>query len=136
MKKLSHIIVGMPAWLSVQITLALVAAIGYVDYLTGDYSMLIFYAIPIALAAWWLGDFGTLFVSVAAGCARCVSDYFSYSGSKVSYLNCLEDTLYLLIVALIFLAVKRLFADRGERWAVHRTLPVERAPHVQLRTQR
>jgi hypothetical protein len=97
----------MPIWLSLLIGLLLVAAIGYVDYLTGDYSILIFYAIPIGMVAWKLRDWGAIIISAASGCARYISDYHTYANSNIRHWNTLEDTLFLLIVGLLVSAVKR-----------------------------
>ena len=102
-----------PAWLSVFIGLLLVGGIGYVDYLTGDYSMLIFYTIPIAMVAWILGDRGAIIISVAAGCARYISDYHTYSSSNIRMWNSMEDTLFLLILGLLISAVKRLIDEEN-----------------------
>ena len=48
--------------------LASIALIGAVDLLTGPrVSLSLFYAIPIALGAWYLGPRAALFTSAAAG---------------------------------------------------------------------
>jgi len=105
------------AWLWLPIGLILVSGIGYIDYLTGDYSLLIFYAVPIALVAWYLGDVGALIVSVASGFARYLSDYNVYSYSSVRNWNSVEDTLFLLIVGLLVSALKRMLDEerKGKR---------------------
>jgi hypothetical protein len=89
----------------------LVALIGYIDFMTGDYSVLIFYAIPIGLAAWSFGDWGAITVAVLAGCARYLSDINSYSAGKVRNWNSLEDMLFLLILGLLVSAIKRLLEE-------------------------
>jgi len=101
----------LPGWLSFLIEVLLVALIGYVDYLTGDYSILMFYAIPIGLAAWSMGDWGAVVMAAASGYARYISDDHSYSSSKVIYWNTAEDILFLLIVGLLISAVKRLLEE-------------------------
>ena len=119
MWKRMNLLHKMPAWLSLPSGLLLVAIIGYVDYLTGDYSMLIFYTVPIAMVAWILGDRGAITISLAAGCARYISDYHTYSSSSIRKWNSLEDTLFLLIVGLLIASVKRLIdeenRDKGNR---------------------
>ena len=111
MQKLFNVLSGMPVWLLVLIELLLVAAVGYVDYLTGDYSVLIFYAIPLALAAWSHGDWGAILISVASGCARYISDFCSYSNSNVRYFNSISDMLFLIIIGLMISVLKRLIAE-------------------------
>jgi hypothetical protein len=103
----------LPVWILILIELLLVAAIGYVDYLTGDYSILIFYVIPIGIAAWCQEDWGAVFISIASGSARYLSDYLAYSSSKIRYWNSIEDMLFLLIVGLLISAVKRLIDDEN-----------------------
>lgn len=119
MWKRMNLLHKMPAWLSVPSGLLLVAIIGYVDYLTGDYSMLIFYTVPIAMVAWILGDRGAIIISLVAGCARYISDYHTYASSSIRRWNSLEDTLFLLIVGLLISSVKRLIdeenRDKGNR---------------------
>jgi hypothetical protein len=107
LKKLKKV----PVLLLVLIELLLVAGIGYVDYLTGDYSILIFYAIPIGLAAWLQDDWGAIIISVASGCARYLSDFIAYSGSKGRYWNSIEDMLFLLIIGLLIATVKHLIDE-------------------------
>ena len=111
MKKTLKHIKKMNLWRLALIELLLVAAIGYVDYLTGDYSILIFYVIPVALAVWFHGELGAVIVSVAACWARFISDYYSYSSSNVSYSNSIGDLLFLLIVGLILSVLKRLIDE-------------------------
>ena len=102
---------GLPTWLAVIIEIALVTLIGYIDYLTGDYSILIFYAIPIGLAAWTHGDLGAVSMASVAGCARYLSDYNSYTSGKIRYWNSIQDMLFLLILGLLVSAIKRMLED-------------------------
>jgi hypothetical protein len=100
----------LPAWLLMLIGLIMVALLGFIDYLTGDYSLLIFYAIPVALEAWFLGRWGATVISFAAGAARFISDYISYSGTSIRYWNSLQDMIFLLMVGLLIATVKNLLA--------------------------
>ena len=106
----------MPAWFLVFIGLSLISVIGYIDYLTHDYSLLIFYALPVGLIAWFLGDKGAVTISLASGFARYISDYYSYSPNNFRYWTSIEDMLFLLIAGLVLSAVKRLLdQERGEK---------------------
>lgn len=106
----------LPLWFTVLFEVALVVLIGYVDFLTGDYSVLIFYAIPIGLAAWSLGDWGAVTFAAAAGYARYLSDMNSYSSGKIRYWNSMEDMMFLLILGLLVAAIKRMLrAERKSR---------------------
>ncbi|MBJ6724672.1 hypothetical protein [Geomesophilobacter sediminis] len=105
---------GFPPWLLLVVGYVMVALLGYVDYLTGDYSMLVFYFLPIAFAGWYLGRSGALLISVGAGIARFVSDCNSYSGSAVRYWNSFQDTAFLLMVGILVALIKRKLADEPE----------------------
>jgi len=116
MRKRLNMFERLPLWLSVLIEISLVVLIGYVDYLTGDYSILIFYSIPIGLAAWSLGDWGAITIASAAGYARYLSDINSYSSGKIRYWNSIEDMLFLLILGLLVSAIKRMLREeRNEK---------------------
>jgi len=106
----------LPAWLLMLIGFIMVALLGYVDYLTGDYSLLIFYMIPIALEAWFLGRLGAIIISLSAGSARLISDYYSYSASSFRYWNSLQDMAFLLIVGILIAMVKKLLAEEQGKW--------------------
>lgn len=101
-----------PAWLMFALGLLLVILLGYIDYLTGDYSILIFYLIPVALEAWYLGKWGGAIISLASGVARMVSDYSNYAHTSLRYWNSLQDMFFLLFVALLIAVLKKqLVAD-------------------------
>ena len=95
--------------------LIMVALLGWIDYLTGDYSLLIFYALPVAFEAWFLGRLGAITIGLAAGVARFVSDYISYSGSTVRYWNSLQDMIFLLVVGFLIATVKGLIVE-DQHW--------------------
>ena len=94
----------------------LVAMLGYLDFLSGDYSLLIFYAGPVALEAWFLGRWGAVLISVSAGLARLVSDYFSYTGSSFRYWNSLQDMAFLLMLGLLLAMARKLLTEEERRW--------------------
>jgi hypothetical protein len=102
---------NIPAWLMFALGLLLVILLGYIDYLTGDYSILIFYLIPVALVTWYLGKWGGLIISVASGAARLVSDYSNYAHANLRYWNSLQDMLFLLIVAILIVSLKKQLVD-------------------------
>jgi len=112
---LQNAIEKLPAWLLMLIGLALVTAVGYLDYLTGDYSLLIFYAVPVALEAWFLGRWHSVLISLAAGLTRFVSDYLSYTGTDFKYWNSLQDMAFLLMFGLLIAWVRQLL-DADDRY--------------------
>lgn len=101
----------LPVWLLMLIGFTMVALLGIVDYLTGDYSLLIFYAIPVALEAWCVGRWGAVAISLAAGMVRCTSDYISYMHTTFRYWNSLQDMVFLLMVGLLIATMKSLMTE-------------------------
>ena len=89
----------------------LVVLLGYVDYLTGDYSLLLFYLAPVSLVAWQGGRRGALLVSLIAGLARYVSDYYSHSALTFKPWQSLEDTALIVAVAFLVLVMKKLMTE-------------------------
>jgi K+-sensing histidine kinase KdpD len=98
----------LPRWLLLLIGVAMVAVIGLLDYLSGDYSMLIFYAVPVAMVAWFVGCWGAAVISLFSGVGRFISDYFSYSTSSVRYWNSLQDMIFLLLMGMLIATVHSL----------------------------
>lgn len=95
------------------VALLLVAVIGYIDYLTGDYSLLIFYLFPISLLSWFVGCWWGAVTAVLCGAARFAADYSYVTNVRRLYWNTLEDTTFLIIVAfLIFFLRKALKPER------------------------
>jgi hypothetical protein len=101
----------LPPWLLMLIGLVVVGVLGYIDCITGDYSLLIFYAVPVAMAGWCVGRWGAAAMSVAAGAARLASDYLSYHGASFKYWNSLQDMVFLLMVGLLIALMKDLMTD-------------------------
>lgn len=103
-----------PRWFITVIGLILVVLIGYIDYVTGDYSILIFYLLPVSFVSWFSGRwFGSL-SAFAGGVARFLSDYSLAVNPHHIYWNSFEDTCFLVIVAfLIALLRKALESDAG-----------------------
>ena len=102
--------VGSRDWLLIAGYL-LVAILGYIDYLTGDYSILPFYLIPVLLVAWFFGCTGATFISLAAGLARFVSDSYGSSSATPRYWNSLQDTVFLFLVGFLVGVIKVLLND-------------------------
>ncbi len=101
----------LPPWLVLLLGLLLVALLGWVDFVTGDYSILIFYAVPVTGEAWFLGAWGAVIASLCSGAARLLSEYLTYadfSASSYRWWNSVEDMLFLLMVGLLIARVKKL----------------------------
>ena len=90
-----------PMWLTIAIGIVLVGVIGGIDFLTGDYSILIFYLIPVSLVSWFSGRWAGATIAVASGCARFISDYALAINPRHLYWNSMEDMIFLVIVAFL-----------------------------------
>jgi hypothetical protein len=101
----------LPTWLMLVVGLMAVVVIGVLDYVTGDYSLLIFYAIPVAFEAWYVGRWGAFVISGASGLARLISDNISYSASTVRYWNSLQDMIFLIMIGLLVALIKKLMTE-------------------------
>lgn len=84
--------------------------LGWLDMVTGDYSLIVFYLIPVALAAWFVSkSFGVLFCFLAVAVRIVVEESatsFDFSHSTLHYWNELVEFLFLLIMSLLFSALK------------------------------
>jgi len=102
MSKMRVFIGRLPKWLWVSADLLLVFLLGIIDYITGDYSLIIYYMIPVVLGSWFIGlGFGVA-VAVISGLVRFCADYATYTVlSLANYLNVAQDALFLLMIAVI-----------------------------------
>ncbi len=98
MKRLVDIL---PPWVVLLVGLLLVAGLGYVDFVTGDYSLLVFYLVPVSFVSWYGGRWSGTAVAVASGAARFISDYSLYSDLFLHYWNTVQDFVFFLIAALL-----------------------------------
>lgn len=104
---------SVPTWLLLLAGCLMVAGLGFLDYVTGDYSILVFYVIPVSFITWFLGRGGSVFICLASGAARLISDYYSYSASSIRYWNSFQDMVFLLMVGFLIGSVKRLLLKDG-----------------------
>ncbi len=106
----------LPRWLLVSADLLLVFILGFIDYATGDYSILAFYMIPVALGSWFIGARFGICLAVISGFVRFCADYQTFVDvSFVRYWNVTEDALFLLITAAMT-ALLRLTLERNDAY--------------------
>ena len=92
----------LPKWSLAVTDLLLVLLLGVIDYISGDYSLIIYYMIPVVLGSWIIGAGFGIAVAVISGLVRFSADYASYTEfSFVNYLNVAQDTIFLFIIAFI-----------------------------------
>ena len=89
------------------IGLILVATIGYIDYLTGDYSLLVFYSIPLALVGWYVGWWQGIAIAVLCGTGRYLTYHTFIAEKSLLYWNSVMDTVFLIMVVLMIFALRK-----------------------------
>jgi len=93
------------------ISLVLLLMLGWLDYITGDYSLIIFYLIPIALVAWFVGKGSGLIFCVLSLITRLIADEaetsFAFKFSALHYWNLFVEFVFLLIMSLLCSALKK-----------------------------
>jgi diguanylate cyclase (GGDEF)-like protein len=99
-------------------SLLLVALLGVLDYLNGpDFSLLIFYCVPIFLAAWYAGRREGFFVCAASGLAWLAVAYATsehFSSPFVAYWNTAVRLGFIVLVAHFVAAFKLSLAQERE----------------------
>jgi hypothetical protein len=95
--------------------LLMVVVLGVVDYLTGDYSLVIFYLIPISLAAWFCGRGNGLLVAACSGVTRVASDFALHGAGENSALHywnfSVEAFLFVIVATLVAVLNKSMAKD-------------------------
>lgn len=106
----------------ISINLLILLMLGWADYVTGDYSLIVFYLIPVSIVAWFVSRrCGVLFCLLAIS-VRVVVDEgltaFNYSHSALHYWNELVEFLFLLIMSFLF-SVLRKNLDNEKKLSSH-----------------
>lgn len=90
---------------------AILCFLAYLDYATGDYSLIVFYLVPVALAAWFAGRYSGLFFCLLVLGARIIADESAspatYSHSLLHYWNVGIECLFLIVMSLLFSTLRR-----------------------------
>ena len=82
----------------------------WLDYNTGDYSLIIFYLIPVSLTAWFINKATGVFFCFLSLLARVIADFVSTpatSYSNLHYWNLFIEFSFLMIMGLLFSVLKR-----------------------------
>jgi diguanylate cyclase (GGDEF)-like protein len=95
----------------ISISLTLLALLGWIDYLTGDYSLIVFYLIPVSLVAWFVNRPSGMFFCLLALATRFavneVQTAFTLKSASLHYWNECIELLFLLIMSLLFSALRK-----------------------------
>src|SRR5438094_1706791 len=96
----------------------LVAVIAWFDYVTGDFSLAVFYLVPVVLATWYAGRVSGWFIGVLSAAAWLVGDPAlsrAYGHPLMPYWNAAMLALTYGIVAYLLSTLHRLQAELQER---------------------
>jgi diguanylate cyclase (GGDEF)-like protein len=89
----------------------LLILLGWLDRVTGDYSLIIFYVIPVSLMAWFVTRTSGILFCLLAFATRFIADEpagsFSFKSTELHYWNIFIEFLFLLIMSLLFSALRR-----------------------------
>jgi diguanylate cyclase (GGDEF)-like protein len=96
-------------------SLILLALLGWVDHLTGDYSLIVFYLVPVSLVAWFVNRPAGMLFCLLAVLTRLAADEgpafftqnFTLINAPLHYWNECVELLFLLIMSLLFSALRR-----------------------------
>lgn len=87
------------------INILLLVILGWLDYLTGDYSLIIFYLVPVSLAAWFVNRWSGVLFCVLSFVTRLIADAavlsFSFAYTPLHCWNIFSEFLFLLIMGLL-----------------------------------
>jgi diguanylate cyclase (GGDEF)-like protein len=95
----------------ISLSLIALALLGWIDYLTGDYSLIVFYLIPVSIVAWFVNrTSGMLFCLLALVTRFSVNEAhtsFALHNTSLHYWNECIELLFLLIMSLLFSALRK-----------------------------
>ena len=100
------------------LSVVLVAVIAWFDYVTGDFSLALFYLVPVVLASWNAGPVSGWFIGVLSAAAWLVGDSAlsrAYGHPLMPYWNAAMLALIYGIVAHLLSTLRRLQAELQER---------------------
>jgi diguanylate cyclase (GGDEF)-like protein len=93
------------------ISLMLLILLGWLDRVTGDYSLIIFYVVPVSLMAWFVTRTSGVLFCLLAFVTRFIADEpsgsFSFKSTELHYWNIFIEFLFLLIMSLLFSALRK-----------------------------
>jgi diguanylate cyclase (GGDEF)-like protein len=85
--------------------------LGVIDHYTGDYSLIIFYVIPVSLMAWFVTRTSGILFCLLSLATRFISDISIsselFNRTELHYWNIFIEFLFLLIMSLLFSALRK-----------------------------
>ena len=100
------------------LAVALVAVIGWFDYVTGNLSLALFYLVPVTLATWYSGRVSGWFIGLVSAVAWLVGDLapsHPYGHPLMPYWNAVMPALIYGVIVQLLSALQRTQAELEER---------------------
>lgn len=102
-----------PNWLLLTVGIMLIGILGIIDFITADYSLTLFYLVPVFLGAWFVNKKAGLAMSLLSGlaivAARGLPHLYTYDPFTMRIWNTSMEVLFLVIMSYMFSMLKREF---------------------------
>jgi diguanylate cyclase (GGDEF)-like protein len=109
---------SLPRWLIVILAVAILAIIGFFDFITGEeIGFSIFYVIPVMLIAWYLGRVAGIVASFAAAATWYVADVGTghiYTSGAIPIWNAVVRLAFFLLIAFLLYIVKSILEQEQD----------------------
>lgn len=113
MKRFLDYLNNKPKWLLLIWGVVLIGFLGVIDSITGDFSLTLFYLLPIFIGAWFVNKWAGFMMGLLSGLAIFVSSemppIFTYDPLALRYWNSSMEVLFLIIMNSMFSRLKRDF---------------------------
>jgi diguanylate cyclase (GGDEF)-like protein len=100
-----------PKWLLLSLGVVLIAFLGVIDFITGDYSLTLFYLMPVFLGAWFVNKGAGLVMCFLSGLAIVAAHEFpnlyTYDPFVMRIWNTSMEVIFLVIMSYMFSMLKR-----------------------------
>jgi two-component sensor histidine kinase len=100
------------------LAVALVAVIGWFDYVTGNFSLALFYLVPVSLATWYAGRVSGWLIGLLSAAAWLIGDLapsHPYTHPLIPYWNAVMPALIYGVIVQLLSALQRTQAELEER---------------------
>lgn len=113
MKRFVEYLNNEPKWLLLICGVVLIGFLGVLNYITGDFSLTLFYLLPVFIGAWFVNKWAGLVMSLLSGLAIVVSHlippFATYDHIVLRFWNTSMEALFLVIMNYMFSILKREF---------------------------
>jgi hypothetical protein len=94
----------------------LLGVLGWLDYATGyEMSFLVFYSVPVGVAAWWLGRWPAIGLALGATVSWLLADYFSGAKYSAPFFYYWNSTIHFLAFIINAVTIAKIKSDLDRR---------------------